>query len=65
MTVWEYAIAREASRLMREQEKRELTREEAKLLHLLAPTLERYQREEEARRMDQRVQRARIGGATR
>lgn len=49
MTVWEYAIAREASRLMREQEKRELTREEAKLLHLLAPTLERYQREEESR----------------
>lgn len=46
MTIWQYAIAVEAGRLMRECETRELTLEEWKLLGVLAPTVERLEREE-------------------
>ena len=46
MTVYQYVIAQEASRLMLESEKRELTEEEEELLTVLIPAVERFQREE-------------------
>jgi hypothetical protein len=47
MTIWQYAIACEAARLMRESEGRELTPKEWDLLDALMPTVERVQQEEE------------------
>lgn len=45
MTVLEYAMAREAGRLIGEKEARELT-DEWELLRVLLPTIERIEREE-------------------
>lgn len=46
MTVLEYAMAREAGRLIGEKEARELTDDEWELLRVLMPTIERIEREE-------------------
>jgi hypothetical protein len=48
MTVWEFAIAREAGRLIREKEHRDLTQKEWVLLRTLLPCLLRYEMEEQA-----------------
>ena len=50
MTVYQYAIAREAGRLLRESRERELTQRERELLNCLLPTLHRFEREEAATR---------------
>jgi hypothetical protein len=50
MTICQYAIAREAGRLLRESRERELTPRERELLNSLLPTLQRLEREEAATR---------------
>ena len=47
MNLWEYAIACEAGRLMRESDRRELTDKEWALLQRLMPTVERVDRREQ------------------
>lgn len=46
MTIYEFAIAREANRLLLASETRELTDGERDLLYILLPTLSRLHREE-------------------
>lgn len=46
MTVWQYAVAREANRLIQEAAQRPLTDKEERALDLLLPDLQRYERED-------------------
>ena len=46
MTVYQYAIACEAGRLLRESDQRELTERELELLRALMPTLQRIELQE-------------------
>lgn len=52
VTVFEYAIVREANRLMDESEKRELTEAEWELLDALMPAVERIGKKYEAELRD-------------
>jgi hypothetical protein len=49
LTVFEYAIAREANRLGEESKKRDLTDKERRLFYLLRPSLQRLENEEALR----------------